>query len=175
MSSSISTRTGDNGTTGLMYNRRLPKTHPQIEACGALDELSATLTMARALDSQSPLNPLIYQIQQDLVALMAELALDPEDWGRYQQSTLDKMDPSRLDRIDRWIAEFESKGVIFQDWNLIGFSPFGASLEQARTICRRGERRYWALPTLWQQEKPLLGQYLNRLSDLLWLMARIKY
>jgi cob(I)alamin adenosyltransferase len=155
-----------------MYHRRVPKTHPQVEAGGAVDELSACLTVVRSQAHAPDLAARVYQIQQDLVALMAELALDPQDWERYQNSTLAKMDAPRLQRLDDWVTELEGKGIVFQDWNLTGFSPTGATLDLARTICRRAERHYWALDPLWHQQKPLLGQYLNRLADVLWLMAR---
>lgn len=170
--SSIATRTGDRGTTQLMYGRSVPKTHPQVALLGSVDELSAVLTCARVASAENALQTTIYDIQQDLVALMGEVSTAPEDWTRYAEAGYAMLTPERLARIDQIIVECEADGIVFQDWNLHNFPPQGATLEHARTVCRRAERDYWCLGEPFTTEKPLIGQYLNRLADALWLLAR---
>src|SRR5256885_14399699 len=80
---SIVTKTGDSGTTGLMYNRRVSKSHPRVEACGTLDELNSALGMARAHSPPEYVGSRILKIQKDLVTIMGELATLPEDFARY--------------------------------------------------------------------------------------------
>jgi cob(I)alamin adenosyltransferase len=170
--SSIATRTGDDGTTGLFYDRRVPKTHPQVDLGGTIDELSATLTLARAVSEEESLSQEIFAIQQDLVALMAAFALDPQDWEKYAASKMVQFTPAQVERLDRLVEQLEAEGIVFRNWNLPHFTVVGAQLEVARTICRRAERAYWVLLPLWQEQRAYLGHYLNRLADVLWLLAR---
>ncbi len=169
---SIATRTGDSGETSLLYGKRVSKSHPQVEACGAVDELSAALGMAKA-HCPSEKNRLQYEeIQKDLIALMGEISTPAEDLDRYNQSTFAKIDDGTLARIDREVAKAEGGGREFTGWAYPGENLHSAALEVARTTARRAERRLVAVRESGFPLRPLLLQYLNRVSDLLWLLAR---
>ena len=172
MPPSIATRTGDDGTTSLLYGRRVPKNHPQIEAVGSLDEFNAALGLARATSAGTAQKPVLASIQQDLVALMGEIACAEADLARHAASKFVKIGEAELARIDAAVAAIEAKQLKFDDWATPGASQHAAALDLARTAARRAERRLGALPGHGKTVRPLLLQYLNRVSDLLWLMAR---
>jgi len=167
---SIATKTGDNGTTGLLFNRRVRKTHPRIEACGAVDELNAALGLARAVSPS--LNPDILAIQKTLVVLMGELAVLREDSVRYESQGFRHISPDQTRPIDSAIAALEARQISYKDWATPGDNLAAASLEMARTACRRAERRVCALLESGEVGNVETLVYLNRLSDLLWLLAR---
>lgn len=169
---SLSTRTGDGGNTGLMYNRRVAKTHPQVEACGAVDELSATLGVARTLTSEPWVEEQIYRMQKDLVALMGELAVAAEDHARYAQDKYPKMSPETLARLDAGVLELESQDITFTGWATPGGTPLSAALDVARTVCRRAERSMLRAREEGALAPDLAFHIMNRLSDFLWLLAR---
>ena len=165
---SIATRTGDDGTTGLLHGRRLPKTSPRVEAIGEIDELSAALGAAAALlEPGDARRAECAAFQDDLSALMAALAAWPD-----ASPASAPFGPERLDRLDARVAELEAEGIVFRAWNLKGFPPGAAHLELARAVCRRAERRLWAVEEELLAARPLLPRHLNRLSDVLWLLAR---
>jgi cob(I)alamin adenosyltransferase len=168
---SISTRTGDDGTSGLLFNRRVPKTDPHIEACGAVDELNAVLGLARAAAGPGPLNEEILRIQNELVLLMGELALIEEDVPRYVASKRERISPAFTERLTALVHEGEEK-VSFSDWAMPGGTPLGAALDFARTVCRRAERRVLLLREAQPTLNPEVVPYLNRLSDLCCIWAR---
>ncbi len=156
---SIVTKTGDTGTTGLMYNRRVSKCHPRVEAYGSVDELNAALGLARATTEHAFVRDNLLAIQKDLVTLMGELATGVE--------------AAELSaRLEKLIREIESQQVTYHGWATPGASLNSAALDVARTICRRAERRVCALHEIGQLRNPEITVYLNRLSDLLWLFAR---
>jgi len=172
MPRSIATRTGDDGTTALLYGQRVPKDHPQIEAVGNLDELNAALGVAKAGSADATRRTELEQIQKDLVALMGEVVCAETDLPRYREAKFEKIDEAKLARLDAGVAALEAKNVRFDGWATPGANPPAAALEQARTIARRAERRMVALAAHGRVLRPLLLHYVNRLSDLLWLMAR---
>jgi cob(I)alamin adenosyltransferase len=174
MSSSITTRRGDDGTTGLLYGQRVPKDHPQIEALGTCDEFNTALGLARAAGAgASPASgPLLLAIQKDLVALMGELACAEADLPRYRDSKFPKLDKASLARIDAAAAALEARGLRFDGWATPGATPLAAAFDQARTAARRTERRLVGLATHGRRMSPLAMAYVNRVSDLLWLLAR---
>jgi cob(I)alamin adenosyltransferase len=167
---SISTKTGDAGTTALLFNRRVPKSDPRVEACGSVDELNAALGLARATSNDPQSQARLLRIQQELVALMGELATHPDDRAGYRKSGFPRIRARRTARLGRWVQELEAQGTTFKGWAMPGGSLPGAAFDLARTACRRAERRVCALPG--GGENPEIVRYLNRLSDLLWLMAR---
>ncbi len=169
---SIATRTGDAGQTGLMYNRRVSKSHPRVEAYGSVDELNAALGWARAASRMPFLAERILGIQKDLVALMGELATGVEDLPRYVRDGFHLVTADQVTQLDRWVAEIEAQNVSFKGWATPGATPAAAALDLARTTCRRAERRVVALHESGQLENAQILIFLNRLSDLLWLMAR---
>jgi cob(I)alamin adenosyltransferase len=172
MPPSIATRTGDDGSTSLLYGQRVAKDHPQIEAVGAFDELNAALGFAKATCTDAGLRAELELIQKNLVALMGELACAETDAARYATSSFAKLDEPDLARLDAAIAAIESRKPPFEGWATPGANPHAAALDLARTVARRAERRLVALPSHGRTLRPLLLTYTNRLADLLWLMAR---
>lgn len=169
---SIATRTGDDGTTGLMYNRRVAKTHARVEAYGTIDELNAALGWARAASSHALIGECLLPIQKDLVTVMGELATNVEDLSRYAADGYPLMTPALTEKLDARVAEIEAEQLNFRGWATPGATPDAAALDLARTIARRAERRVCALHETDQLRNSEILIYLNRLSDLLWLLAR---
>ncbi|MBW8780994.1 MAG: cob(I)yrinic acid a,c-diamide adenosyltransferase [Verrucomicrobia bacterium] len=170
--SSIATRTGDDGTTSLLYGQRVPKDHPQIEAVGAFDELNAALGFAKATCPDAVRRAELEQIQHNLVALMGELACAEADAARYAASKFERISEADLARLDAAVALIEAQKISFTGWATPGANPHAAALDLARTTARRAERRLVALPAHGRTVRPLLLHYVNRASDLLWLLAR---
>jgi cob(I)alamin adenosyltransferase len=169
---SIVTRTGDDGTTGLMYGRRVSKCHPRVEACGAVDELNAALGAARASTRRPSVGEQVLQIQKDLVGLMGELATLEEDLPRYQNEGYALITNEKIAGLEAVVQHLESGMSSPHDWAMPGSTVAGAAFDLARTACRRAERCVCSLRETGQFQNPAVIVYLNRLSDLLWLLAR---
>jgi cob(I)alamin adenosyltransferase len=171
---SIVTRTGDGGETRLMYGRVVSKRDARVEACGAVDELNAALGLARAAarDGDSLLHGWLESVQKDLFVLMGGLATVPEDAERLKGDGFALFGAEYVGRLDGLVAELEGSGVAMRGWALPGGNGFSAALDFARAVCRRAERAVCGLEKGGLLEKPEEVRYLNRLSDLLWLMAR---
>jgi len=169
---SIATRTGDNGTTGLMYNRRVSKCHPRVEAYGTIDELNSALGLARGLSPHRFLQDCLLPIQKDLVTVMGELATAVDDLPRYVADGYPVVTASLTDKLDGHVTELEAQNITYRGWATPGATPDAAALDVARTTARRAERRVCALQEADQLRNPEIIIYLNRLSDLLWLLAR---
>jgi cob(I)alamin adenosyltransferase len=167
---SIATKTGDEGETSLMYGRRVPKTDARVEAYGGVDELNAALGMARAATSDAFLTEQILAIQKDLVVVMGELATAAEDRDRYLKDGFHSTSPPMTDRLTALVHELE-KGRAFKHWANPGNTKDSAPLDLARTICRRAERGVAAIMTEPDFNREIV-RYLNRLSDVCWLLAR---
>jgi cob(I)alamin adenosyltransferase len=170
---SIVTKTGDQGTTGLMYNRRVSKCHPRVEAYGAVDELNAMIGLARATGDDEWIRGLLLQVQKDLVTLMGELATLPEDAARYEKDGFARITPEFTLKLENAVRQIEAQNLSCNDWATPGATPAAAALDASRTICRRAERRVCALSEARELQNPEIIVYLNRLSDLLWLTARL--
>jgi cob(I)alamin adenosyltransferase len=164
----IYTRTGDRGETGLFDGTRVAKSHGRIEACGEVDELNAWLGLARASRLDPDLDAVIGTIQRDLFALGASLA-DPgrKIAARVEKAALTTEDVSNLERI---IDRLEAALPALRRFLLPGGSESGALLHLARGVCRRAERRVVSLGVA--DVDPIVLTYVNRLSDLLFVMAR---
>jgi len=169
---SIVTKTGDKGTTGLMYNRRVSKCDPRVEAYGAVDELNAALGMARPVAGDEFVHNHLYTIQKDLVTVMGQLATAQEDLRRYASDGFPLVTPEMGLRLESIAKELEAQNISFQGWATPGATQASAALDFARTVCRRAERSVCALEDGAQLQNPEILLYLNRLSDLLWLLAR---
>jgi cob(I)alamin adenosyltransferase len=169
---SIATRTGDDGTTALMYRRRVPKTHPRVEACGAIDELNAALGVARAHATDEWLQHELLPIQKQLIAVMGELATVPEDRERYVKDGYEIVTGELTAKLDALVNHLEAQKISFQGWATPGATLLSAALDSARVTCRRAERRVCAVRESGEAMNPGILVYLNRLSDVLWLMAR---
>ncbi len=169
---SIATKTGDGGETSLMFGKRVPKTHPRVEAYGTVDELNAALGMARALSGDDQVTSHLLATQKDLIALMGELAVDHADAARYQKAGYPVATIEMLERQDNMVAAMESRSIRFEGWATPGETPAAAALDVARTVCRRAERQLLLLRNHHIEPNPLAVQTLNRLADALWLLAR---
>jgi cob(I)alamin adenosyltransferase len=169
---SIVTKTGDKGTTALMYDRRVSKCHPRVEACGAMDELDAALGLARATAEHEFVRDNLLAIQRDLVVLMGELAVVAEDLPRYVEDGNPLVTPKLTARLDKLITEIEWQQVACGGWATPGATLNSAALDVARATCRHAERRVCSLQEIKELQNAEILVYLNRLSDLLWLLAQ---
>jgi cob(I)alamin adenosyltransferase len=164
----IYTRTGDSGETGLFDGTRVPKSNPRVAAYGEVDELGAWLGLARASGVDDGLGGMLEQIQRDLFALGARLA-DPER-RIAERVTKAAVGGEDIARLEGWIDTLEAELAPLRRFILAGGSPGAAALHVSRTICRRAERAMVGLgPDAYE---PDLLTYMNRLSDLLFVMAR---
>ena len=163
----IYTRAGDDGSTGLLGPGRVLKHAPRVEAYGAVDELNASLGVARALDTAKWLDAELSTIQSRLFNLGAELAtLEAAGLAK-----LERVSEDDVRALEDWIDRREADLAPLKRFILPGGTPLAAELHRARTVCRRAERRVVALA---RQEtvEPRLVRYLNRLGDLLFVLAR---
>ncbi|PTX92502.1 cob(I)yrinic acid a,c-diamide adenosyltransferase [Opitutus sp. ER46] len=173
---SIVTRTGDDGTSGLLYGQRVPKDHPQIETVGAFDELNAAIGMIKPLLGESArdqeIRTQLIQVQKNLIALMGEVVCAEADAARYAASKFEKIAATDVQRLDTAAAALEARGLKFDGWATPGANARAASFDLARSVARRAERRLTSLPAHGRSVRPELQRFVNRLSDLLWLLAR---
>jgi cob(I)alamin adenosyltransferase len=164
----IYTKTGDRGETNLFDGTRVSKTDPRVAAYGDVDELQATLGVSAAAGLDEELAGILVLLQRDLFALGARLA-DPSHRIAPRVSKVVISDAS-IARLEKWIDQFESELPMLRHFILAGGSPAGAALHHARTVCRRAER---AVLSLGQEAvEAVVLVYLNRLSDLLFVLAR---
>lgn len=169
---SIATKTGDAGETSLMYGRRVSKTDHRVDAYGCVDEVNSALGMVRAAPGAEPIAEQILAIQKELVTVMGELATAPQDLARYEKDGFALTTSAMVDRLTSAIDELEKDKTLYgKGWAMPGNTPLGAALDLARTTCRRAERRVAALDVAEHSHAEIL-RYLNRLSDLCWLLAR---
>ena len=164
----IYTRTGDDGDTGLFDGTRVSKSSPRVAAYGDVDELNAWLGLVRASTDDDGLSTILQQIQRDLFGLGARLA-DPAK-RIAERVTKAAVTQEDIARLEDWIDRLESELPPLRRFILAGGSPAGATLHVARTVCRRAERSLVALGS--DAIEPELLVYVNRLSDLLFVMAR---
>jgi cob(I)alamin adenosyltransferase len=163
----IYTRTGDAGETSLFDGSRVSKADSRVDAYGDVDELNAWLGLARAARLDADLDHPLVRIQQDLFALGAQLA-DPGERiaARVVKASLADADVERLEAL---IDRLESELPPLRRFVLAGGAPAGAALHVARTVCRRAERKIVSLTPM---PDAVLIKYVNRLSDLLFVLAR---
>ena len=164
----IYTKTGDDGTTGLFGGERVRKASSRVEAYGTVDEVNATLGLARAARLGERTDAVLARVQVDLFTLGAELACVPGKEGKLAMPLLDEADCERLERA---IDEAEAHLAPLQTFILPGGSPQAAALHLARTVARRAERALLAVDDV--EPRRTLVIYLNRLSDLLFVLARL--
>jgi cob(I)alamin adenosyltransferase len=169
----IYTKTGDTGDTGLFGGGRVPKSHPRVEAYGDVDELNATIGVARATGSppDPQIDALLVRIQQDLFAIGALLATPDRERMRMHLDKA-KIDQERVAELERAIDAADAELEPLRAFILPGGSPKAAALHVARTVCRRAERRIVDI-TDEMEIPPLVIVYLNRLSDVLFTLARL--
>jgi cob(I)alamin adenosyltransferase len=170
---SIATKTGDSGETALMYGRRVSKSNPRVNAYGCVDELNAALGLARVVASDNFIAEQIYDIQKELIIVMGELATAPEDLERYLKDGYQLTTAEMVDRLTSVIDDLEKDKLLhFKDWAIPGNTLVSAALDLARTTCRRAERCVTSLVEVTKNMNGEILRYLNRLSDLCWLLGR---
>jgi cob(I)alamin adenosyltransferase len=164
----IYTRKGDTGTTGLLYGGRVPKDSAVIEANGAVDEAQAAIGVARAeAEAGSELDDILVAVERDLWVLMAEVATEEKNRAKLVAgATL--VTAEMVERLERAIDEVTARFDMPTEFVVPGQNPVSAALDVARTAVRRAERRVLSVA---RQGSSVLA-YLNRLSDLLWALAR---
>ena len=168
----IYTKTGDSGETGLFGGGRIPKDSLRVAAYGEVDELNAALGMARALDPPEFADALLQAIQRDLFTVGAELATpDPDKLHKALSRSRAAIGESDITALEHAIDGHESRLEPLKNFILPGGAPKAAALHLARTVCRRAERAVVALARD-EQISPAILRYLNRLSDLLFVLAR---
>jgi len=157
---SIVTKTGDKGETSLMYGRRVSKADPHVDAYGCIDELTAALGLARSICSEKFVSEQIFAVQKELIIVMGELATTPQDRERYLKDGFHVTTAAMVNRITAVIVELEKDRSLYpKDWVIPGGTAVSAALDFART-------------TFILRFNPEILRYLNRLSDLCWILAR---
>lgn len=163
----IYTRAGDDGTTGLYFGGRVAKNAEPIEVNGAVDEAQATLGWARSLATDDRLHELLITVERDLWVLMAEVATLPENRSKLVAGK-SLVTASMIDRLEEEIDGLSSEIEMPKEFVVPGENQLAAALDVARAVVRRAERR----SVEYRLEGSLVTAYLNRLSDLVWTMAR---
>ena len=164
----IYTKTGDQGETGLFAGPRVSKDHPRIEACGTIDELNAVLGQTRGRDSDPLVDEILGDVQNDLFSLGAELSTpDP------RRHALTLLADSRVEALEVAIDQIEERLPPLTQFILPGGDETAAALHLARSVARRAERRVVTLSREGPAVSARLIRYLNRLGDLLFVMARL--
>jgi len=165
---SISTRRGDAGETSLASGGRISKGELRVEAAGCIDELNSTLGLARALCDDAAVKGCVLAIQRELFPLGSAISTKPA--GRRPVPTIDD---EMIARLDALVGELEAEPGIIRDWTVPGALREAAAFEVARTVCRRAERNAVRLRAAGEDVQKNVLAYLNRLSDVLWLFARV--
>ena len=171
MTLKIYTKTGDDGDTGLFGGGRVAKDHPRVEAYGEVDELNATIGLARSIEMMPRIDEVLAPVQRDLFALGALLAT-PDPAKMWEQLEKARISDARIAQLEQAIDDGEQELEPLKSFILPGGTPKAAALHVARTVCRRSERAVIRL----QHETevpPIVVVYLNRLSDLLFVLARV--
>jgi cob(I)alamin adenosyltransferase len=172
----VYTRTGDRGTTRLVGGQEVGKDDPRIEAYGTIDELNTIIGLARTFNGTSGapaeaiarIDAALHQVQNDLFNLGADLATRPAD----RWPTMVQVQPEDVTRLESWCDAFNEELEPLREFILPGGGPTSAFLHQARTVCRRAERRICTLHALEPEVGELPIHYVNRLSDFLFVLGR---
>jgi cob(I)alamin adenosyltransferase len=163
----ICTKTGDKGTTSLLYGSRVKKNNLRIEACGALDELNSFLGLCKPLLKNRTIKDLIKKIQQNLFLIGSEIATTASSVYKLRK----RINREDVGNLERYIEKLECKQ---KDHSFVipGKNTLSATFDVARSVTRRVERRIVALKSKGSVKNGYILMYLNRLSDLLYLLAR---
>ena len=164
---SIVTKGGDGGQTGLVGGDRVSKASLRVEAYGAVDELSSLIGFARAICPDAASGELLKDIQRDLFAVGGELATPVPRPG-----TAPAVSAGMVERLTAEVRRIEAIDGVLGDWVIPGEHAASAALDVARAVCRRAERRVVQLAESGAEVSADLLAYLNRLSDLLWILGR---
>ncbi|HSR12614.1 MAG TPA: cob(I)yrinic acid a,c-diamide adenosyltransferase [Thermodesulfobacteriota bacterium] len=159
---------GDEGLTSLMGGQRVPKWGERPEAYGTLDEASSALGLARALAAKGKTREILLHVQKELVTLGAELATLPEDAAKYPY----RIGGENVQGLEKRMTELQSEVDLPPEFVYPGGTPAGAAIDLGRTMIRRAERRCAALAHSKTINNPEVLRFLNRLADLLFVLAR---
>jgi cob(I)alamin adenosyltransferase len=162
---------GDGGDTSLLFGHRISKDSLRCEAYGTLDEAISGLGIARNVVSKDKTKILILNIQRELFRINAELAIKPEDYDKYS-AQFTPLNDEMVNQLENVINELESEIVIPKSFIIPGSNPGSGWLDLCRTIVRRAERRVVTLKRTDEISNSVILQYLNRLADLLFILAR---
>jgi len=167
----VYTKFGDKGETSLLYGGRVSKNSPHTEAYGVTDEAVSSMGLARSLTDDQRVKDIVRDLQRDLFTIAAELATDPDKYELFQQHftpVTEAMVEDLENTIDSLEEEFQMPTVFV----LPGGTPASSALDMSRTSIRTAERRVVALSEIGGLTNPLIINYLNRLGDLLFVLAR---
>jgi len=167
----IYTKTGDDGTTGLLYGGRISKADPAAEAYGTVDEAVASLGLARAYATDAEARSLILNLQRGLFVVGADLATNPDERHRLQAG-VSVVDAGMVEELESTIDRLVADHPLPREFIVPGANPVSAALDLARGTVRRAERRSVEMRDAGRPVNEYALQYLNRLSDLLFVMAR---
>jgi cob(I)alamin adenosyltransferase len=167
----IYTKTGDDGTTGLLYGGRVPKDDLLTEAYGTTDEAVAALGLARALASDEEICGALLALQRELFIVGADLATDPSSRGKLEPG-VSLVTIDMVEALEAQIDTLVERHPLPQAFIVPGANPASAAIDLARSIVRRAERNAVALERADRVVNPEVRRYLNRLSDLLFVVAR---
>ncbi len=166
---SIATKHGDKGDTGLIGGARVSKADPRVEAYGTVDELGAAMGFARSICDDAEVNELTKAVQRELFVVAGSIA--SPSGGRESKTTY--VTPEMVEALTAHVTRIEATEGILSDWSLPGDHAAAAAFDVARCVCRRAERAVVRLAETGADVNPHVVPYLNRLSDLLWLMGRL--
>jgi len=156
-----------------MYGRRVPKTDARVDAYGCVDELNAALGLVRVTATDPFVADHVLAIQKELILVMGELATAQEDLSRYRKDGYEVTTSAMVDSLTAVIDELEKDKLLhFKGWAIPGSTMLSAALDIARTTCRRAERRVAEVASGGGPFNTEILRYLNRLSDLCWLLGR---
>lgn len=165
---SIATKRGDTGQTGLPGGVRVSKTHPRVECYGTIDELISQLGLARALTNDAEVKTWTRAIQRELFKVGSAIGTTPESRKPAPEITAEM-----VGALDNEVHRIEALPGLLNDWSVPGELAASAAFDVARTVCRRAERLAVALHETGDLTNPHILAYLNRLSDVLWLIGRM--
>src|SRR5919106_2202038 len=169
----IYTRTGDDGTTGLLYGGRVAKDDIRTSVYGTLDETVAALGLARAAGLTPKVSEVVVRIQREMFVAGAQLATAPENQGKLQAG-VSRVTPEMTRRAESDIDELVTEHPLPREFILPGETPGSAAIDLARSVLRRGERLAVAMSREGMLTEPEVLRYLNRTSDLLFALARFE-
>jgi cob(I)alamin adenosyltransferase len=164
---SIATKTGDKGSTALIGGERVSKADFRVETYGTIDELGAAMGFARSICGDAEVDELTKSIQRELFLVAGSVA-NP----KFEDAPQPYVEPAMIERLTAEVARIEGIEGILSDWSLPGDVSSAAAFDVARTICRRAERCVVRMDESGENVDTQIITYLNRLSDLLWLIGR---
>jgi cob(I)alamin adenosyltransferase len=165
---SIATKRGDTGETSLAGAVRVSKGNPRVEAYGMVDELNTFMGLARVATNDARVKALVKKLQRELFIVGSALATVPS--GRTKAAPVTS---EMVEALTAEVHQIEAVDGILADWSIPGEHPASAAFDVARTVCRRAERQVVRLVESGDPVDPQIVAYLNRLSDLLWLLGRL--